>query len=120
MEHFVNIIPYAVAIGTLAFGVLMLVIPHLISPRSRGARREATYESGEPIIGGAWIQFHSYYYMYALVFMAFDVETAFLVPCVTVLRSLEGWLPVFEVVLFLAILSLSLVYALRKKVLEWT
>lgn len=97
----------------------MITLPYLLSPRSRGKDRETTYESGERIIGNAWVQVHSYYYMYALVFIGFDVETAFIVPCVTVLKNIGGWLPVFEVVLFLVILTLSLIYALKKKVLQW-
>ena len=119
LRQFMNIVPYAMGIGTLVFGLALVTIPLLIGPRGRGSKRDMTYESGEPIIGAAWIQFHSYYYIYALVFMGFDVETAFIVPCVVVLRSMHGWLPVIEVVVFLIVLSLSLVYALRKRVLEW-
>ena len=119
LQQFMMIVPYAMGIGTLLFGVVMVLLPHLIGPRHRGYLRETTYESGEPVIGEAWIQFHSYYYIYALVFMGFDVETAFIVPCVTVLSQLSGWLPVVEIVVFLIVLSLSLVYALRKRVLEW-
>ncbi len=119
LQQFMNIVPYAMGLGTLVFGLILVTVPLLIGPHGRGLKRDATYESGEPIIGAAWIQFHSYYYIYALVFMGFDVETAFIVPCVTVLRSMHGWLPVTEVVVFLIVLSLSLVYALRKKVLEW-
>lgn len=119
LQQFTNIVPYAMGIGTLLFGLTLVVAPHFIGPRHRGGKRDATYESGEPIIGAAWIQFHAYYYIYALVFMGFDVETAFIVPCVTVLRSMEGWLPVIEIIIFLVVLSLSLIYALRKRVLEW-
>ena len=119
LQQFTNIVPYAMGIGTLVFGIVLVIVPYFIGPRHKGGKRDLTYESGEPIIGEAWIQFHSYYYIYALVFMGFDVETAFIVPCVTVLRSLYGWLPVIEIFVFLVVLSLSLVYALRKRVLEW-
>jgi NADH-quinone oxidoreductase subunit A len=119
MESIYKIVPYVMGLGTLLFGVTMVTLPLLISPRSRGKLRDTTYESGEPIIGEAWIQFHSQYYIYALVFMAFDVETAFIVPCAAILRSMDSWLPVIEVIVFLVVLSLSLVYALKKKVLEW-
>ena len=119
LQKFMNIVPYAMGIGTLVFGIILVTVPLLIGPRHRGSKRALTYESGEPVIGQAWIQFHSYYYIYALVFMGFDVETAFIVPCVTVLRAMQGWQPVIEIVVFLIVLSLSLVYALRKRVLEW-
>lgn len=119
LQQFMNIVPYAMGIGTLVFGLILVTVPYFIGPRHTGGKRDATYESGEPIIGAAWIQFHSYYYIYALVFMGFDVETAFIVPCVVVLRSMSGWLPVIEIFVFLVVLSLSLVYALRKRVLEW-
>jgi NADH:ubiquinone oxidoreductase subunit 3 (subunit A) len=76
LQQFQNIVPYAMGIGTLIFGITLVTIPYFISPRHRGAKRDLTYESGEPIIGEAWIQFHSFYYIYALVFMGFDVETA--------------------------------------------
>ena len=119
MQELYNIIPFTMGIGTLAFGAFLLLLPLFISPRSKGRFRSDTYESGEPIIGEAWIQVRAHYYIYALVFMAFDVETAFIVPCVAILRSWDSWLPVIEVSAFLIILSLSLVYALKKKVLEW-
>jgi NADH-quinone oxidoreductase subunit A len=119
MQEYYKIVPYAMGIGTLLFGVVMVLLPLLLSPRSKGRFRDTTYESGEPVIGEAWVQFPSQYYIYALIFMGFDVETAFIVPCVTILRSTGDWLPVLEVVAFLVVLSLSLVYALKKKVLEW-
>jgi len=119
MEALHDIIPFSMGIGTIGFGAMLVLLPYLIAPRSKGRFRSETYESGEPIIGEAWVQLRAYYYIYALVFMAFDVETAFIVPCVVVLRSWDSWLPVIEVGLFLVILSLSLVYALKKKVLEW-
>ena len=119
MEQLYNILPFSMGIGTLAFGAFLVLLPYLISPRSKGRFRGDTYESGEPIIGEAWAQVRAHYYIYALVFMAFDVETAFIVPCVVILRSWDSWLPVIEVGAFLIILSLSLVYALKKKVLEW-
>ncbi len=119
MEYLRDIIPVSMAIGTLLFGGLLVGLPYLVAPRSKGRFRTETYESGQPIIGEAWVQVRAHYYIYALVFMAFDVETAFIVPCVAVLRSWDSWLPVIEVAAFLIILSLSLVYALKKKVLEW-
>ncbi len=61
-----------------AVPVLALVTNKIVAPGSRGGERELTYESGMEPIGGAWIQFNIRYYMFALVFVIFDVETVFL------------------------------------------
>lgn len=119
MEQLYDITPFSMAIAALLFGAIIVLLPSLISPRSRGRFRRDTYESGEPIIGEAWVQVRAHYYIYALIFVAFDVETAFIVPCVVVIRSWDSWLPVIEVCAFLIVLSLSLVYALKKNVLKW-
>ena len=63
-----------------AVPVLALVTNKLLSPSSRRGERQLTYESGMEPIGGAWIQFNIRYYMFALVFVIFDVETVFLYP----------------------------------------
>ena len=63
-----------------AVPVLALVTNKLVSPRSQVGERELTYESGMEPIGGAWIQFNIRYYMFALVFVIFDVETVYLYP----------------------------------------
>ena len=63
-----------------AVPVLALVTNKLLSPSSQLGERELTYESGMEPIGGAWIQFNIRYYMFALVFVIFDVETVFLYP----------------------------------------
>ena len=63
-----------------AVPVLALVTNALVAPRSRQGERRLTYESGMEPVGGAWIQFNIRYYMFALVFVIFDVETVFLYP----------------------------------------
>ena len=63
-----------------AVPVLALVTNKIVSPKSRTGERDLTYESGMERIGGAWIQFNIRYYMFALVFVIFDVETVFLMP----------------------------------------
>ena len=63
-----------------AVPVLALVTNKFLSPKSQPGERELTYESGMEPIGGAWIQFNIRYYMFALVFVIFDVETVFLYP----------------------------------------
>ena len=103
----------------IAFVVLNYFIPQLISPRSTGARRRSTYESGEVPVGSAWIQFDISYYLFALIFLAFDVEVAFLFPVLVVFRDVPGPGALIELVLFLSILSFAILYGWRKGLFEW-
>lgn len=113
-------------VGILFAGAAM-VFSRIVAPRfpDKGKKLDA-YESGEDAIGTARIQFKVGYYLFALVFLVFDVEAIFLFPVLAVLRSAgsEGF-PVSalfvwgELMLFLAILGFALFYAWRKKVLEW-
>ena len=82
-------------------------------------RKELTYESGMEPIGGAWIQFNIRYYMFALVFVIFDVETVFLYPWAVAFHRL-GLLAFIEALVFIAILVVALAYAWRKGALEWS
>jgi len=77
-----------------------------------------TYECGEEPDGTAWIRFHPRYYLVALVFVLFDVEAAFLLPWALNLRDL-GDLALVDMGIFLGILLLGWVYALKKGALKW-
>jgi NAD(P)H-quinone oxidoreductase subunit 3 len=99
--------------------VLGIVIAQFLSPKVGGAVNRTTYESGNEPIGGAWIQFNIRYYMFALVFVIFDVETVFLYPWAVAFNKL-GLLAFIEALIFIAILVLGLVYAWRKGALEWS
>jgi NAD(P)H-quinone oxidoreductase subunit 3 len=99
--------------------VFGLAASYLIAPRRRGVERRLTYESGMEPIGGAWIQFNIRYYMFALVFVIFDVETVFLYPWAVAFNQL-GLLAFVEALIFIAILVVGLVYAWRKGALEWS
>ncbi|NJO43661.1 MAG: NAD(P)H-quinone oxidoreductase subunit 3 [Cyanobacteria bacterium CRU_2_1] len=96
-----------------------IVLSNLLSPRRKGVERRTTYESGMEPIGGAWIQFNIRYYMFALVFVIFDVETVFLYPWAVAFNQL-GLLAFIEALIFIAILVIALVYAWRKGALEWS
>ena len=102
-----------------AVPVLSLVTNKLISPSSKAGERQLTYESGMEPIGGAWIQFNIRYYMFALVFVIFDVETVFLYPWAVAFHRL-GLLAFIEALIFIAILVVALAYAWRKGALEWS
>ena len=91
----------------------------LLRPKGGDPERVTTYESGVEPIGGAWIQFNIRYYMFALVFVIFDVETVFLYPWAVAFHKL-GLLAFIEALVFIAILIIALVYAWRKGALEWS
>lgn len=114
---------YAYVLGFLIIGVGFVVvntlIPLLISPRSAGSRRKDPYESGEVPIGSAWVQFDISYYLFALIFLAFDVEAAFLFPILVVYREMAGWAALIEITIFLGILSLAIMYAWKKGLFSW-
>ncbi len=96
-----------------------ILVAKLVSPAVSGAAGRTTYESGCEPIGGAWIQFNIRYYMFALAFVIFDVETVFLYPWAVAFSQL-GLLAFIEAIIFIAILVLGLVYAWRKGALEWS
>ena len=102
----------------VVFAVVPIIISSLIVKRSSGEKREETYESGMQTIGSAWIQFTAAYYIYALIFLAFDVDVLYLFP-VALAYGKYAMRDLVEVVIFVGILSLAIVYAWRKGVFEW-
>jgi len=103
----------------ILFAITPIIISWLIGGRSVGVKRAETYESGMPAIGSAWIQFSVAYYIYALIFLAFDVDVLYLFP--VALAYGKGYVirDFIEVVIFIGILSLAIVYAWRKGVFTW-
>jgi NADH:ubiquinone oxidoreductase subunit 3 (subunit A) len=100
------------------FPALALVIPRLIAPRKPNVIKSQTYECGIETVGNTWVQFRVQYYLFALVFLIFDVETVFLYPWAVAFDQLPLF-AVLEGVLFILILVAGLWYAWRKGVLEW-
>lgn len=80
--------------------------------------KNATYECGLQTIGPTWVQFNFRYYLFALIFVIFDVETVFLYPWAVAYRQLD-WFTMVEVLIFVAILVVGLAYAWKKRALEW-
>jgi NADH:ubiquinone oxidoreductase subunit 3 (subunit A) len=106
----------------LAFGIAPLTLAWLwarfVSPRKGGPVKEATYECGLESKGDAWIQFHSSYYIYGIVFLIFDVETLFLLPFAVAFTRLSAGACV-AMLIFLLLLLEGLVWACGKGVLKW-
>jgi len=103
-------------------GVLMvgggLAASLMIAPHRPGFLKNSPYECGEPTIGKSWIQFNVGYYLFGLLFLVFDVEAAFLYPWAVVFRQV-GVVGLVEMIVFLLVLIVGLIYAWRKGVLEW-
>ena len=111
----------AIIVFVLA-GVFLVVlannISNFISPKSDNKAKQDPYECGVETIGPTWVQFKVGYYLFAILFLIFDIEVAFLVPWAVVFKSM-GTVALVEILIFLVILGLGLVYALKKKALEW-
>ena len=106
----------------LIIGIIVPIVPlvfsRLVAPRKPNPIKQSTYECGLETVGDSWVQFKAQYYIFALVFLVFDVETVFLFPWALSLKQLP-LLVVVEGVLFIAILVTGLVYTWRKGMLEW-
>jgi len=95
-----------------------IVFASLVAPRSSNFQKFEPYECGIPTEGPTWIQFHVGYYLFAIIFLVFDVETVFLFPWGVVMKSI-GLRAFIEVVIFFFILGLGLLYAWKKGALKW-
>ena len=95
-----------------------MAIAGLISPRSFNSQKGEAYECGIPTRGISWMQFKAGYYLFAILFLMFDVETVFLFPWAVIVRDL-GIAGLMSVLFFLVILAFGLAYAWRKGALEW-
>nr|WBF92817.1 NADH-plastoquinone oxidoreductase subunit 3 [Bulbophyllum sp. LT-2022a] len=99
--------------------ILAFVISGILAPIREGPEKLSSYESGIEPMGDAWVQFRIRYYMFALVFVVFDVETVFLSPWAMSFDVL-GVSVFIEAFIFVLILIVGSVYAWRKGALEWS
>lgn len=100
------------------FVIVATTLSNLLSPHKRTKEKEQTYESGETPIGSAWVQYPLGFYIFALLFVAFDVDIVFIISWAVIFKqlSLFGF---FEILFFIIVLALGLVYAWRKGVTKW-
>ena len=115
----------------LILGVVALVIPSSmlllswlaqllgVRPSKPTLTKTDIYECGMETIGGRWVQFNFRYYLYALLFLVFDITAVFIYPW-AVGMTILGWSALGAMMIFLLILSLGWAYAWRKGALEWT
>ena len=105
-------------IFALAFPLLPILLAKVVAPKKPSRIKNATYECGLESEGDPWIQFHVQYYLFALMFVIFDIETIFIYPWAVAFRQL-GFFAFVEMILFILILGVGLLYAWRKNVLTW-
>jgi NADH-quinone oxidoreductase subunit A len=98
--------------------VLANFLSNLISHKSDNKNKRDPYECGVETIGQTWVQFKVGYYLFAILFLLFDIEVAFLVPWAVVFEEI-GTVALIEILVFLSILGLGLVYAWKKRALRW-
>ena len=119
--HFANVLVFSI-LG-LGLCAMHLALGRLLRPHNPEAKKLTTYECGEPPTGGAWINFNIRFYLIALVFVIFEIEIAFIVPVAVVFRDWvlkgQGLFALTEILLFLGILVVGLVYIWAKRDLEW-
>jgi NADH:ubiquinone oxidoreductase subunit 3 (subunit A) len=101
-----------------AFVTVNLLVWKLIRPARHSEEKLTTYECGENPTGNAWIQFNIRFYVFALIFIVFDVEAVFLLPWAVVFREI-GPLAFVEGLIFIAVLVVALAYVWKKGDLEW-
>jgi NADH-quinone oxidoreductase subunit A len=105
----------ALVFPLLALGTAFVIRPR---PRQHGIEKSLPYECGVDTVGETWVQFRASYFLYALVFVAFDIETVFLYLWAIKFQQL-GKFAFIEMFIFLSILLVGLGYAWKKGALEW-
>lgn len=106
------------ALVAVGFTVVPLALSWLLRPSNPNAVKSATYECGMEAVGTSWIRYYPGFYIYALVFVIFDVEMIFLYPWAVAYGKL-GLFALLEMLVFIAILVVGLLYAWRKQALRW-
>lgn len=109
-------------LGGVGFVIVSLTMADtlnaLLLKRKPAKDKHVTYESGETPIGSAWVQYPLAFYIFALLFVAFDVDIVFILAWAVIFKQLS-WFGFVEIVFFIGVLALGLVYAWRKGVIKW-
>jgi NADH-quinone oxidoreductase subunit A len=116
MNNYV-IVAIFIVLGTL-LPIAALTIGRFLRPTKPNDLKQTTYESGNEPVGEGQVRFNIRYYLFALMFVIFDVETVFLYPWAVAYDKL-GLFALVEMLIFVALLLVGLIYAWKKKVLQW-
>jgi NADH:ubiquinone oxidoreductase subunit 3 (subunit A) len=105
-------------LAALAFSGGAILVSAIITKGSKNKTKAEPYECGIPTTGQTWVQLNVGYYLFALIFLIFDVELVFLYPWAVVAKKV-GWMALVEVVIFFFILFMGFLYAHKKGALKW-
>lgn len=117
LQEFAPVVLFVVV--ALLFTLVPIIIAYILSPRTTGKETLNTYECGIPPYGSAWVRYGMHYYIYALIFIAFDVDVLYLFP--VALHYAKGERPheFYALLCFVLILALAIYYAWGKGVFTW-
>ncbi len=105
-------------IAAIAFSGIAILISRFVLKASTNKQKGEPYECGIPTHGKTWVQLNVGYYLFALIFLVFDVELVFLYPWAVVAKKI-GWPALVEIAIFLFILFMGFLYAHKKGALKW-
>jgi NADH:ubiquinone oxidoreductase subunit 3 (subunit A) len=105
-------------LAALAFSSIAILIAKLVTKATTNPQKGEPYECGVPTRGKTWVRLNVGYYLFALIFLIFDVELVFLYPWAVVAKSL-GWVALIELIIFFFILFAGFLYAHKKGALRW-
>ena len=105
-------------IAAIAFSGIAILLSKVVLKASTNKQKGEPYECGIPTTGKTWVQLNVGYYLFALIFLVFDVELVFLYPWAVVAKSM-GWMALIEIVIFFFILFMGFLYAHKKGALKW-
>jgi NADH:ubiquinone oxidoreductase subunit 3 (subunit A) len=105
-------------IAAIAFAGIAILVSKFVLKATTNKQKAEPYECGIPTKGKTWVQLNVGYYLFALIFLIFDVELVFLYPWAVVAKKL-GWVAFVEIVVFLFILFIGFLYAHKKGALKW-
>ena len=116
--------PLVFLIGGVLFCLMNFTLAYILAPRRHSPEKLVPYECGEMPVGNAWVQYNVRYYLYAMMFVLFDVEIIYLFPWATSFRELlatpgYGLLAFGEMLVFMGLLIVAIAYAWRKGLMEW-
>jgi NADH-quinone oxidoreductase subunit A len=102
----------------IAFAGGGILLSKVLAKSSKNLAKGEAYECGIEHTGSNWIQFNVGYYLFALIFLVFDVELIYMYPWATVVKNI-GWPAFVEIIIFMFILFMGLLYAWKKGALKW-
>src|SRR6478672_615135 len=105
-------------LAALAFSLIAILVAKIITKGTTNPQKGEPYECGIPTTGKTWVQLNVGYYLFALIFLIFDVELVFLYPWAVVAKTV-GWFAFIEIIVFFFILFMGFLYAHKKGALKW-